>query len=750
MKRNILIYILLSSVFFCASIVAQKELKTTDPIEIKVDSILNIMNLDEKIGQMTLFTSDWDQTGPTMRENYQDDIKSGKVGAIFNAHTAQYNRDLQKIAMEETRLKIPLIFGYDVIHGYKTIFPIPLGEAASWDLEAIEKSARISAEEATAAGLHWTFAPMVDITRDPRWGRVCEGAGEDVYLSSEIAKARVIGFQGNDLSAANTMIACAKHYAAYGAAQAGRDYNTVDISERTLKEIYLPPFESSLQAGVRTFMTAFNEIDGIPASASKHLLTDILKQEWGFSGFVVTDYTSINELVPHGYAKDEKHAGELAVNAGADMDMQGAVFYNYLKQSVEEGEVSIETVDDAVRRILRIKFELGLFEDPYKYSDNQREENIMMSVSNLEFSREIARKSMVLLKNDPVSSTARQTLPFSKNLGTIAVIGELSNSREDLIGSWHAAGNGNDCISLLEGINNKLSDKTEVIYARGCNAADDDKSGFQAALEAAEQADAIIVAVGENWWMSGEAASRSEIDLPGVQLELVKKLVEIGKPIVVVLMNGRPLAIPWLADNAPAILETWYSGTQGGHAIADIIFGDYNPSGKLPMTFPRNIGQIPIFYNMKNSGRPLDENDKYTSKYLDIPNTPQFPFGFGLSFTEFKYDMLQTNRSKLNLDESLEVSVRLTNIGEYDGEEVVQLYVHDLVGSTTRPIKELKGFKKVFLKKGESMLIKFILTQDDLAFYTQDMVFEAEPGAFDIFVGGDSNANLVHRVEFEN
>lgn len=709
-------------------------------IEQRVDSLLALMTLEEKIGQMTLFTSDWEMTGPTLRATYKEDIRKGRVGAIFNAHTAAYTKELQRLAVEETRLGIPLLFGYDVIHGYKTIFPIPLGESASWDMAAIEQGARVAAIEAAASGLHWTFAPMVDIARDPRWGRVSEGAGEDTHLGSAIAVARVKGFQGNGFDQADAVLACAKHYAAYGAAQGGRDYHTVDISEQVMREVYLPPFKAAAEAGVWTFMNAFNEWDGIPATAHEYLLKDILKWEWAFPGFVVTDYTSINEMVPHGYASDYKHAGELSVNAGVDMDMQGAVYYNHLADLVREGRVKESRVDDAVRRILRMKFMLGLFDDPYRFSDAEREKRLVLSPQHLAAARDMARKSLVLLRNE------NQLLPLPKTMKTLAVIGPLADSKVDMLGNWSAAGDAKDCVTLLEGIRTKLQGSTQVIHEKGCNVDGTDRSGFAKALAAAKKAQVIIVAVGEAGWMSGEAASRSDISLPGVQEELVKALAATGKPVVVVLMNGRPLTIPWIADNAPAILETWFAGTQGGHAIADVLFGDYNPSGKLPITFPRNVGQIPLFYNPKNTGRPMNPNDKYTSKYLDVPNTPQWPFGFGLSYTTFEYSDLKTDKKEFDRNETVTISVKIANTGQYDGEETAQLYVRDLVGSVTRPVRELKGFQKVFLKKGESKVIQFKLRADDLRFYNADLQFRAEPGDFDLWVGGHSDATLGTRI----
>lgn len=707
----------------------------------RVDSVLALMTLDEMIGQMNLFTSDWAVTGPTLRENYKADIQAGKVGAIFNAHTAAYNRELQRMAVEETRLGIPLIFGYDVIHGYKTITPVPLGEAASWDLEAIERAARIAAEEASAAGLHWTFAPMVDIARDPRWGRIMEGAGEDVYLSSLIAEARVKGFQGEDIGAVNTLIACAKHFAAYGAAQAGRDYHTVDISERSLREIYLPPFKAALDAGVSTYMTSFNELDGIPATANAHLLTEILREEWGFNGFVVTDYTSINEMVPHGYAANNQQAAMQAVNAGVDMDMQGATFYDHLQGLVKAGKVSEERVRKAVGDILRVKFQLGLFDDPYRYSNEDREKNNIMTERQLADAQDIARKSMVLLKNTD------QVLPLSKEVKTLAVIGPLADSKDDLLGAWRGAGEAEQAVSLLSGIKDKLGSGVRILHAQGAGIIGEDKSGFKAAELAALEADAVILAVGEGSWMSGEAASRGMIGLPGVQTDLVKAIVATGKPLVVVLMNGRPLAIPWIAEHAPAILETWFAGTRGGPAIADVLFGDYNPSGKLPVTFPRHEGQIPIFYAAKNTGRPMDANNKYTSKYLDMPNTPLYPFGYGLSYTTFAYSELKVDKPEFKAGETITVSVTLTNTGKRTGKETIQLYIRDLVGSVTRPLRELKAFKQIELDAGERQTVRFALEPEKFKFYDAGLEFRAEPGDFEIYVGGDATAKEMVQVK---
>lgn len=709
-------------------------------IEQRVDSVMALMTLDDMIGQMNLFTSDWAVTGPTLRDNYKADILKGKVGAIFNAHTAAYNRELQRMAVEETRLGIPLIFGYDVIHGYKTIFPVPLGEAASWDLEAIEKAARIAAVEASAAGLHWTFAPMVDISRDPRWGRIMEGAGEDPYLGSLIATARVKGFQGDDISAVNTILACAKHFAAYGAAQAGRDYHTVDISERVLRETYLPPFKAAKDAGVYTFMNSFNELNGIPATANRHLMQDILRKEWGFTGFVVTDYTSINEMVPHGYAADNKDAARLAVNAGVDMDMQGATFYDYLSALVKEKKVSEARIKEAVRDILRVKFQLGLFDDPYRYSNEERERTSIMTAEQLDAAQDIARKSMVLLKNEG------SVLPLSTTVKTLAVIGPLADTQDELLGAWRGAGEADKAVSLLTGIREKLGDKVNILYVKGAEITGEDKSGFNAAVLAAAQADAVVLAVGEGSWMSGEAASRANIGLPGVQEELVQAVVATGKPVAVVLMNGRPLAIPWIAEHAPAILETWFAGTRGGPAIADVLFGDYNPSGKLPVTFPRDEGQIPIFYAAKNTGRPMDPNNKYTSKYLDLPNTPLYPFGYGLSYTSFRYSDLKADRTSFSPNQKVKVSVTVANTGKMAGKETVQLYIRDLVGSVTRPLRELKDFRQISLEPGQSQTVTFELDIEKFKFYNPELQFVAEAGDFDIFVGGDSTADQHLRV----
>jgi beta-glucosidase len=715
--------------------------QSTSEIDRRVDSLLSIMTLEEKVGQLTLFTSDYDVTGPSIRENYKDDIKAGRVGAIFNAFGSDYTRKLQEIAVRETRLHIPLLFGYDVIHGHRTIFPIPLGEAATWDLAAIQQSARIAADEASAEGLHWTFAPMCDIARDPRWGRMAEGSGEDVYLGSRIAEARVKGFQGDGIGQLNSVLACVKHFAAYGAAQSGRDYHTTDMSDRVLRETYLPPYKAAIEAGAATVMTSFNELDGVPATGSKYLMTDILRKEWNFDGFVVTDYTSIMEMIPHGIAEDTASAAALALEAGVDMDMQAGFYNDALATLVKEGKLKETLINEAVKRILRKKFELGLFENPYRYSDPEREKNTVMKAAYVDASRDVARKSIVLLKNE------RQLLPLSKSAKKIAVIGPLADARREMIGSWSAAGDWKKAVTLLEGIKAHVGQGTQVVYARGSNINDDSTQFISQAVQTAKQADVVVLAVGEAAMMTGEAASRASLGLPGVQQQLVEAIQNTGKPVVVVLMNGRPLTINWIDKNIPAILETWFLGTQAGNAIADVLFGDYNPSGKLPVTFPKSVGQIPIFYSMKNTGRPMDPNNKYTSKYLDESNEPLYPFGYGLSYTTFTYSDVTLDKASITPQDNLTVTCKVTNSGKFAGEEVVQLYVRDLVGSVTRPVKELKNFQKIALRPGESKDVTFTITNNDLSFYRRDMTWGSEPGKFQVFVGG--NSRDVEQVEFE-
>ena len=728
MKRIILFAFLSALLASSCSGRRESALKDVDP---RVDSLLRIMTLDEKIGQMVLFTSDWDVTGPTIREGYLDDIRSGRCGNIFNAYTVDYIRELQRVAVEESRLGIPLMFGYDVVHGHKTIFPIPLGESCSWDLDLIRRSASASAAEAAASGLNWTFAPMVDISVDPRWGRVSEGAGEDPYLGSLIAAARVKGFQGENLANPLTVLACVKHFAAYGAPFAGRDYNTVDMSERQFREFYMPPYKAGVDAGALSVMTAFNEYDGVPATGNQYLLKDLLKGEWNFQGFVVTDYTSINEMVHHGYARDEAEAGVKAVNAGVDMDLQGEVYFSYLRGLVDSGLVREKTIDDAVRRILNVKAKLGLFDDPYLYCDRARENQVVFNPEIKALSRDVARRSMVLLKNEGC-------LPFDRG-DRIAVIGELAASRRDLLGSWKAAGEWDDMNSILDAVR-AYNGAANVIYAEGCRKIGSDRSGFSEAMDAVAQADKVLMVIGEDWDWSGEAACRTDIGVPGIQGELLKMIASAGKPVAVVLLNGRPLVLEEESKAADAILEAWYPGTMGAEAVTDIVFGQYNPSGKLTMTFPRSVGQIPVFYYEKNTGRPIYlPNDKYKSKYLDSPNEPLYPFGYGLSYTDFKYSNLILSSPKMKKGHTIDATVTVTNIGSRTGEETVQLYIRDLIGSVTRPVKQLKGFQKLVLAPGESRTVTFTIDDEMLSFWRHDMTFGMEDGDFKVMVGGSSS-----------
>lgn len=712
-----------------------------------VSNLIKRMTLEEKIGQLNLLTSDMDVTGPFMKPGYKKDIEAGLCGSIFNAYTPQYTRQLQEMAMK-TRLKIPLLFGYDVIHGHKTIFPIPLGEACTWDMALLEQSARIAAQEASADGLQWTYSPMVDIARDPRWGRVAEGVGEDTWYGTQVAKAKVKGYQGSDLSANNTILACVKHFALYGAIEAGRDYNTVDMSRRQMYQYYLPPYKAAIDAGVATVMTSFNEIDGTPATANKWLLTDLLRREWGFKGFVVTDYTAINEMIAHGNVKDEYDAGGAALRAGVDMDMQGGVFAGQLQKLLKDGKVTQKEIDSAVYRILAAKYDLGLFQDPFKYCDTARAAKEIMSAENLAVAQKIAERSIVLLKNE------NQLLPLKKD-AKIALIGPLANSQRDMIGNWSAAGDYTKAVTILEALKQRSANvqylpgayytADTTLFKRATQKArleaTDTANSQQmqaAAVELAKQSDIVVMALGESQGMTGEAASRSNISIPENQQQLLKAVYATGKPVVLVLMNGRPLTLEWEDAHIPAILETWFLGTKAGNAIASVLFGDYNPAGKLTMSFPRNIGQIPIYYNHKNTGRPLNPNNKYSSKYLDTENEPLYPFGYGLSYTKFTYGAVKLSKQQITASDKLQVSVPVTNSGNYDGEEVVQLYIRDMVGSVTRPVKELKAYKKIFLAKGETRTVTFDIAVEDLKFYDKDMRWKAEPGDFTVFVGTNS------------
>ncbi|HEU5078906.1 MAG TPA: glycoside hydrolase family 3 N-terminal domain-containing protein [Opitutaceae bacterium] len=705
-------------------------------LDAKVADLLSQMTLEEKVGQLVQHSSDDHPTGPATKSNILAEIRAGRCGSMLNVTGAAYSKTLQEVAVNESRLHIPLLFGYDVIHGYKTIFPINLGQAASWDLKAIENSERIAATEAAAAGIHWTFSPMVDVARDPRWGRMSEGSGEDTFLGTKIAVARIHGFQGDDPKRDDWVLACAKHFAAYGAAQAGRDYFTTELSERTLREVYLPPFKAAVDAGVATFMAAFNDLNGTPASGNTFLLNTILRREWGFKGFVVSDWGSINELQMHGIASSPRDAVRHAFRAGVDMDMESKMYYPELVTLVHAGDITEDQVAVSAGRILAAKAKLGLLDDPYRYNHPEREKAEEMKPENLLAARDLARRSCVLLQN------VNHTLPIKKTQ-TVALIGPLADSRIDILGSWRARGETSDAVTFKEGFEQVLGAKN-VFYAKGCGITEPSVEGFADARSAARKADVIVAVLGEGWEMTGEGHSRTSLDPPGQQLALLTELHELGKPLVVVLTCGRALTLEKVLPLADSVLVAWLPGTMGGPAIADVVTGAYNPSGKLPVTFPRNVGQLPIFYNHKSSGRPQPPGERvqYRSNYIDSPNSPLFPFGYGLSYTQFTYKNLRLSTKRLKQDGSLDVRVTLKNTGSYDGEEVVQLYVRDLIGSVTRPVRELKGFQKVFLKKGESRDIDFTLSPQDLAFYRADMTFGPEPGDFQVFVGGDSDATL--------
>ena len=734
--RNLCMLLIAMVQFFVST--AQR--KTIDQ---KVDSVLRLMTLDEKIGQMNQYNGDWDATGPITKDgDKQNQIRKGMLGSMLNVTGVEHTRQLQEIAME-SRLKIPLLFGQDIIHGYRTIFPIPLAEAASWDTAAIRLSARIAATEAAAAGVHWTFAPMVDIARDPRWGRVMEGAGEDTYLGSIIAAARVKGFQGKGFGNTDALMACAKHFAAYGAAIGGRDYNSVDMSERTLWEIYLPPFKAAAEAGAATFMNSFNDLNGIPATGNKYLQRDILKGKWNFKGFVVSDWGSIGEMIPHGFAKDNYEAALEAVIAGSDMDMESRIYINNLSKLVKEGQVKMELINDAVKRILRKKFELGLFDDPFKFCNKEREQQQWNNAENLKAEKIIAEKSIVLLKNENhLLPLNRQTLPTGRQAKTIALIGPFIKAVRDNLGFWSYSwpDDSSRIITLWQGIQKKVGADTKLLYAKGCEINDSSRAGFAEAIEVAQQADVVIMSIGEASDWSGEAKSRSNLHLPGVQEELVKAIYATGKPVIVTINAGRPLIFNWTADNAPAILYTWWLGTEAGGAIADVLFGDYNPSAKLPISFPRSEGQIPIYYNYYSTGRPAtsDSDRFYRSAYIDLSIYPKFPFGFGLSYTNFSYSDIQLSSSAMKANQAIKARITVTNTGNYDGEETVQLYIQDIVGSVVRPVKELKGFQKIFLKKGESRQVSFTIDINKLKFYNSELKYIYEPGNFKAYIGGSS------------
>lgn len=707
---------------------------TVDSTDKKVKALLAKMTLEEKIGQLNQYSNDIKVTGPiTVYDSKLEDIAKGKVGSMLNVSGAIATREMQKVAMK-SRLKIPLLFGLDVIHGYRVTFPIPLAEAASWDMDAIERSARIAATEASASGVHWTFAPMVDIARDPRWGRVMEGAGEDPYLGSLIATARVKGFQGKGLGNLDAVMACAKHFAAYGAAIGGRDYNSVDMSLHTLWQVYLPPFKAAAAAGAATFMNSFNDLNGIPATGNHYLQRDILKGKWGFKGFVVSDWGSVGEMIPHGYAADKYEAAEAAITAGSDMDMESRAYTENLKKLVEDGKVNEALIDDAVYRILYKKFELGLFDDPYRFSDEQRERQVLDKPEHQEAARDMGRKSIVLLKNQ------HSLLPVSSSVKSIALIGPLVKAEKDMKGFWSIDwGKDERPVSLFEGIKQQAG-RIKINFAKGCNINDSSKAGFAEAIKLARSSDLVIIAAGETADMSGEAKSRANIHLPGVQEDLIKAIHATGKPVVVILMAGRPLVFNWTAEHVPSILYTWWLGSQAGNSIADVLFGKYNPSGKLPISFPRSEGQIPVYYNYLNTGRPGPEEEAggYNTGYIDMPRLPQYVFGHGLSYTTFEYKDLTVSKTQLTTGDAAEISFVLTNTGKVSGEEVAQLYLKDVVAQPIRPVKELKDFQKVFLKPGESKKITFKIDREKLSFYDSELNWIAQPGKFDIYIGSSS------------
>ena len=742
MKNRILIFLFILHFIFCFQLSAQKK-----SVQQKVDSVLQLMTLDEKIGQLNQYNDDWDATGPlTVDKTKAEQMRKGQIGSLLNCKGTQRTHYWQSIAMQ-SRLKIPLLFGQDVIHGYKTTFPIPLAEACSWDLKAIEQSARVAATEASASGINWTFAPMVDIARDPRWGRVMEGAGEDPYLGSKIAEARVKGFQGKNLGDTNTVMACAKHFAAYGAAIGGRDYNSVDMGDVILWNVYLPPFKAAADAGCATFMNSFNDINGVPSTANKNLQRTILKGLWNFKGFVVSDWGSIGEMVHHGNVANDYEAALAAITAGSDMDMESRCYKNNLAQLVKDKKISISLIDDAVRRILTKKFELGLFDDPHKFCNAEREQRELNNPEHTKIAREIAKKSIVLLKNE------NHLLPLSKNTKTIAFIGPLVKEVTQNKGFWDVEVLGVDTnfiISQWQGLQNKIGSTSKILYAKGCEIDGVDTSRFAEAIDVAKQADVVIVSIGERRDMSGEARSRSNIHIPGVQEELVKKLLATGKPVVVLMNAGRPLVFNYIADNATAILYTWWLGSEAGNAIADVLFGDYNPSAKLVMSFPRSEGQIPIYYSHFNTGRPAtnDSDRSYRSAYIDESIYPQYEFGYGLSYTTFKYSNFSLNKTKMKSNEQIKASVTVTNTGNCNGEEVVQLYLRDLVGSIVRPVEELKDFKKIFLKTGESKTIEFVIDKEKLSFYNQQLKWVAEPGEFEVMIGASSR-DIKWKEKFE-
>jgi len=747
---------------------SQKEKKTIPPTpkSIFVTQLMAKMTLQEKIGQLNLPTSGDITTGQANSSNVAKSIAEGKVGGLFNIKSAQKIKEVQRIAIEKSRLKIPLLFGMDVIHGYETTFPIPLGLSCTWDMNLIKRSAEIAAQEASADGINWTFSPMVDISRDPRWGRVSEGSGEDAFLGSQIAKAMVKGYQGDDLSKNNTILSCVKHFALYGAPEAGREYNTVDMSRIKMYNDYFPPYKAAVEAGAGSVMASFNEVDGIPATANKWLMTDVLRKQWGFKGFVVTDYTAIPEMEEHGIG-DLQTVSALALKAGIEMDMVGEGFLKTLEKSLKEGKVTMQEIDNAVRLILNAKYDLGLFQNPYQYCDENRAKTEVYTQSNRNEARKIASQSLVLLKN------TNNSLPLKKS-GTIALIGPLADAKENMSGTWSVATKFENSISLLTGIREVAGNSTKILYAKGSNLDDDavleekatmfgkslhrdnrtKEELLSEALKIASQADVIVAALGESAEFSGECSSRTNLEIPATQKELLQALLKLGKPVILVLFNGRPLVLNQEVATVPAILDVWFAGSEAGYAIADVLFGDENPSGKLTTTFPRSVGQVPIYYNHKNTGRPLGNNEgkfeKFKSNYIDERNEPLFPFGFGLSYTNFEYSNLKLSSVKINLKNTLKVTIDIANTGSFDGKEIVQLYIRDLFASVTRPVKELKGFQKINLKKGEKQTVTFEISAEDLKFYNAASQFVAEPGKFEVFVGSNSDTNTKATFELVN
>ena len=758
MKKLLILSVIILVSMKCKTIKGQeKKVNTKQEIERKVDSLLQLMTIEEKVGQMNQYNGFWDVTGPIPEggsaEKKYEHLRKGWVGSMLSVRGVKEVRAVQKIVVEESRLGIPLIIGFDVIHGYKTLSPIPLAEAASWDLAAIKKSAEVAAAEASAVGINWTFGPNVDIVRDARWGRVMEGAGEDPFLGSRIAEARVHGFQGDDLSATNTIAACAKHFAAYGFAEAGKEYNTVDIGTSTLHNIVLPPFKAAVNANVRTVMNSFNEINGVPVTGSSFLQRDILKGKWNFDGFVISDWASINEMINWGHAKDKREAAKIASTAGSDMDMEGNVYIEELAQLVKDDVVKEAILDDAVRRILRVKFELGLFENPYKYCDEAREKEMIGNPKHHEAVLDMAKKSIVLLKNE------NNLLPLKKEGQKIALIGALANDKTSPLGSWRIASDDETAVSVLEGM--QAYKGNELTFAKGAEffigkqsflnevvVNTTDKSDFDEAISVAKNSDVVVMVLGEHGFQTGEGRSRTNLQLPGVQQELLEAVYKVNKNIVLVLNNGRPLAITWADKHIPAIVEAWQLGTQTGNAVAQVLYGDYNPSGKLPMSFPRNVGQVPIYYNYKNTGRPIDKDGNvFWSHYMDVEKTPLYPFGYGLSYSTFEYSDLKLNGTSFEIGNDINVSVNVKNTSSVDGKEVVQLYIRDLFGSITRPVRELKGFELTALKAGETKTINFTLNKETLGFYNNDGKYIVEPGDFKVFVGGSSIT--VHETSFE-